>query len=101
MHLARGDHWASSGLELLVEAAWWWNLLFWLARKRLHEEAEIACDARVVRAPLPEQRYASRAEALVDVCEQHRPVRDPIALGGRRRGRVGHFFVCTFAHDPP
>ncbi len=65
-HLARGDHWVVR-LELLVEAAWWWNPLFWLARQKLHEQAEIACDARVVRA-LPERRYAY-AEALVDVCE--------------------------------
>jgi beta-lactamase regulating signal transducer with metallopeptidase domain/multidrug resistance efflux pump len=65
-HLARGDHWVVR-LELLVEAAWWWNPLFWLARRKLHEQAEIACDARVVRA-LPERRYAY-AEALVDVCE--------------------------------
>ena len=65
-HLARRDHWVVR-LELLVEAAWWWNPLFWHARRRLHEEAEIACDARVVRA-LPERRYAY-AEALVDVCE--------------------------------
>jgi beta-lactamase regulating signal transducer with metallopeptidase domain len=66
-HLARGDHWVVR-LELLVEAVWWWNPLFWLTRRRLHEEAEIACDARVVRA-LPDRRYAY-AEALVDVCEQ-------------------------------
>ncbi len=65
-HLARGDHWVVR-LELLVEAAWWWNPLFWFARRRLHEQAEIACDARVVRS-LPERRYAY-AEALVDVCE--------------------------------
>jgi beta-lactamase regulating signal transducer with metallopeptidase domain/multidrug resistance efflux pump len=65
-HLARGDHWVVR-LELLVEAAWWWNPLFWLARRKLHEQAKIACDARVVRS-LPERRYAY-AEALVDVCE--------------------------------
>ena len=65
-HLARRDHWVVR-LELLVEAVWWWNPLFWHARRRLHEEAEIACDARVVRA-LPERRFAY-AEALVDVCE--------------------------------
>ena len=65
-HLARGDHWVAR-LELLVEAAWWWNPLFWLARRRIHEQAEIACDARVVRS-WPDRRYAY-AEALVDVCE--------------------------------
>ena len=49
-HLARGDHWVVR-LELLVEAVWWWNPLFWIARRRIHEEAELACDAWVVRAP--------------------------------------------------
>ena len=65
-HLARGDHWVVR-LELLVEAVWWWNPLFWLARRRLHEQAELACDARVVRS-WPDRRHAY-AEALVDVCE--------------------------------
>ena len=65
-HLARCDHWVVR-LELLVEAVWWWNPLFWLARRRLRELAEVACDARVVRA-LPERRF-DYAEALVDVCE--------------------------------
>jgi beta-lactamase regulating signal transducer with metallopeptidase domain len=65
-HLARRDHWVVR-LELLVEAAWWWNPLFWHVRRKLHEEAELACDARVIRS-LPERRFAY-AEALVDVCE--------------------------------
>src|SRR5436305_6512665 len=65
-HLARRDHWVVR-LELLVEAVWWWNPLFHLARRRLREEAEQASDARVIRA-LPDRRFAY-AEALVDVCE--------------------------------
>ncbi len=78
-HLIRRDHWVVR-LELLAEAAWWWNPLFWLVRRRLRDEADRACDARVVRA-LPGRRFAY-AEALVEVCEHlSRPSIAPPALG--------------------
>ena len=65
-HLARRDHWVVR-LELMAEAVWWWNPLFWHVRGQVREQAEHACDARVVR-DLPERRFAY-AEALVEVCE--------------------------------
>lgn len=63
-HLRRRDHW-SAPVEFVAEIVWWWYPVWWLARRRLREAAELACDAVVVRA-YPEQRKAY-AEALLDV----------------------------------
>ena len=53
-HLRRGDHWVT-WLELAAGAVAWWNPLFYVARRRLRESAEMACDALAVRSA-PEQR---------------------------------------------
>jgi beta-lactamase regulating signal transducer with metallopeptidase domain len=64
-HLRRRDHWVR-WLEVLAECVWWWNPLFRLARSRVRQYAELACDAWVL-AVLPQARRAY-AEALVEVC---------------------------------
>jgi beta-lactamase regulating signal transducer with metallopeptidase domain len=64
-HLRRRDHWVR-WLEVLAECVWWWNPLFRLARSRVRQYAELACDAWVL-AMLPQARRAY-AEALVEVC---------------------------------
>ena len=46
-HVRRHDHWVA-WLELLVGVVWWWNPLVWFVRRRLHESAEMACDALAV-----------------------------------------------------
>lgn len=43
-HVRRRDHWVS-WIDLVAGIVWWWNPVFWLARRRLHESAELACDA--------------------------------------------------------
>ena len=43
-HVRRRDHWVK-WLELVAGCIWWWNPVFWFVRRRLHESAEIACDA--------------------------------------------------------
>ena len=63
-HVRRRDHWVA-WLELLAGILWWWNPLFWLARYRLRESAEMACDALAVGA-MPTGRRAY-AEALLDL----------------------------------
>ncbi|MBX7259376.1 MAG: M56 family metallopeptidase [Candidatus Hydrogenedentes bacterium] len=65
-HLRRGDH-VVRWLELFAAIAWWWNPVFWLVQRHLHEAAEEACDAYVVWA-LPNSRRAY-AETLIDVSE--------------------------------
>jgi beta-lactamase regulating signal transducer with metallopeptidase domain len=66
-HLRRRDHWVG-WLLLAAGCLWWWHPLFWLVRRRLHREAELACDAWVVgRLPAARRAYA---EALLLVCER-------------------------------
>jgi len=43
-HVRRRDHWVS-WVDLVAGILWWWNPVFWLVRRRLHESAELACDA--------------------------------------------------------
>lgn len=66
-HLRRCDHW-TSWLELVSGVFHFWNPVFWLARRRLHLQAELACDSWVVeRFPDDRQAYA---HALVDAVER-------------------------------
>lgn len=64
-HVKRRDHWVG-WLELAAGCLWWWNPVFWYARSRLRENAELACDAWVIDA-LPHGRR-TYAEALLAVC---------------------------------
>lgn len=66
-HLARRDHWVGR-LLLLAGCVWWWHPFFYLIRRQLQRQAELACDARVVEL-LPDARR-SYAEALLDVCQR-------------------------------
>jgi beta-lactamase regulating signal transducer with metallopeptidase domain len=77
-HLRRRDHWV--GWLLLAGACvWWWHPLYRLVWRRLGREAELACDAWVVRT-LPGARRAF-AEALLEVCQRRSPVVAAPALG--------------------
>jgi beta-lactamase regulating signal transducer with metallopeptidase domain len=64
-HLRRGDHWVR-WLAVVAGWVWWWNPLYWIARRRIDDEAELACDAWVVWA-LPDDRIVY-AETLLDIC---------------------------------
>ena len=63
-HIRRGDH-LVAWLELVAGVLWWWNPLFWLARRRLRESAEMACDALAIAA-FPDER-AEYAELLLQL----------------------------------
>jgi beta-lactamase regulating signal transducer with metallopeptidase domain len=67
-HIKRKDHW-TGWIELIAGIVWWWNPLFWIVRKQLHETAEMACDAWVIWA-LPERRR-EYAETLVRAAEMN------------------------------
>ena len=84
-HLRRGDHWVRR-LELVAGLAWWWNPVYWLARRRLDYEAELASDAWAVWA-LPEGRL-TYAESLIRICANLSGARAPTpALGVAGTGR--------------
>ncbi|MEW6251927.1 MAG: M56 family metallopeptidase, partial [Planctomycetota bacterium] len=61
-HLRRCDHWVR-WLELLASAVYWWHPVVWWARRRIHEEADMCCDAWVTWL-MPGRRRAY-AEALL------------------------------------
>lgn len=66
-HLRRRDHWVR-WLEVVCGLLHWWNPLFWLARRQIRLNAELACDAWVM-ATKPEHRR-TYAEALLQVCSR-------------------------------
>jgi beta-lactamase regulating signal transducer with metallopeptidase domain len=85
-HLRRGDHWVSR-LELAADCVWWWNPLYWLARRRLDAEAEMACDAWVVWTA-PDDRL-TYAETLVRICSALSLAKAPVpSLGITGAGRT-------------
>ena len=84
-HLRRGDPWVGR-LELVALLVWWWNPLYWLARRQVDFEAEVACDAWVLWV-LPGDRIGY-AESLVRICTSAFPARTPApALGVAGAGR--------------
>ena len=99
-HLVRRDHWVV-WLELAAGLIWWWNPVFRFARRRLRDEAEAACDARVVRA-FPTHRFAY-AEALVQVCERHAGTVPPLpalGIGGPGAARTLEARLLMILRDP-
>lgn len=62
-HLRRRDH-LVCWLELIVGCWFWWHPIVWLIRRRLREEADLACDAWVTLL-MPQARRAY-AQALLD-----------------------------------
>ena len=87
-HLRRRDHWWCWG-DLLAGTLYWWHPLVWWVRRRLHEEAELSCDAWVIWL-LPHGRRAY-AEALLRTNEtvgRARPVGPAVGMAvssGRTR----------------
>lgn len=61
-HLKRRDHWVA-WLEVFASLLYWWHPLVWWVRRRIHEEADLSCDAWVTWT-LPQGRRAY-AEALL------------------------------------
>jgi beta-lactamase regulating signal transducer with metallopeptidase domain len=81
-HLRRGDHWVRR-LELASELVWWWNPLYWAARRRLDAEAELACDAWVV-STMPDDRL-TYAQVLLKICSelsQHKSPAPALSVAG-------------------
>lgn len=57
-HLLRRDHWVCR-LSIVATCLYWWHPLVWWVRKRVHEEAEMCCDAWVIwHLPSGRRAYA-------------------------------------------
>ncbi len=89
-HVRRFDHWVSWA-DAIIGSLYWWHPLVWWARRRLHAEAEVCCDAWVTSL-LPKTRRAYAEALLVTrqyVAEKNEPVP---ALGiGVTTGRARRF----------
>jgi len=66
-HIRRGDPWIAR-LEALLAVALWWHPLFWLVRRAMREQAELACDAWALWAA-PQARIGY-ADALIRSLER-------------------------------
>ncbi len=77
-HLRRRDHWVG-WWELAASCLWWWNPLFWYVRCQMRENAELACDAWVLKV-FPNQRF-TYAKALVAVCQSSSRLAAKPAMG--------------------
>jgi beta-lactamase regulating signal transducer with metallopeptidase domain len=99
-HLSRRDHWVG-WLLVVAGCVWWWHPLFYLIRRQLHRQAELACDARVVAA-LPDARR-SYAEALLDVCQRQSwtaAATPALGVTGRRRDLERRLVMIMRANVP-
>jgi beta-lactamase regulating signal transducer with metallopeptidase domain len=81
-HLRRRDHWVRR-LEMVAAVLHWWNPLFWVARKKMRADAELACDAWA--AGQADRR--AYAEALLEVCSFNPRRRPAPAVGVFGEGR--------------
>jgi hypothetical protein len=91
-------HWVG-WLVLVAGWLWWWHPLYWLARRRLGREAELSCDAWVMRF-LPGARRAY-AEALLEVCQRQSWKAAPaLGVAGRRRELERRLRMVLSEHVP-
>lgn len=74
IHLRRGDLWTGLA-QTLVQIAWWWNPLVWIANQRIRTLREHAVDEAVM--VLAAESRATYATTLVEVA---RLCTDPLAL---------------------
>lgn len=77
-HVRRRDHWIA-WLDLTAGIVWWFHPLVWLARRRMREAAEMACDALALSV-LPNGRF-SYAEAFLQISAHSRLFAQTPALG--------------------
>jgi hypothetical protein len=95
-HLRRGDQ-RLACLEMLLAVGLWWHPLFWFARSRMRQEAELCCDAWAVWAvPGARRDYAG---ALIDAAERRSPAVHALpALGARPAFRTFEARLLMILH---
>ncbi len=80
-HVKRGDT-IVHGLYMILQIAYWFNPLLWLARRQLHHLRELCCDATV--AKLLRNRTSEYRETIIDIARRYltRPVEPGLGLLG-------------------
>jgi beta-lactamase regulating signal transducer with metallopeptidase domain len=99
-HLSRRDHWVG-WLLVIAGCVWWWHPLYYLVRRQLHRQAELACDALVIAA-MPDARRCY-AEALLDVCQRQSwtaAATPTLGVAGRRRDLERRLVMIMRANVP-
>lgn len=86
-HLRRGDHWVCR-LALLLSGVFWWHPVLWWVRRRLNEEADLACDAWVTWLMPRERRAYAEALLRTKAYVSDRSLNVPAAGIGVANGRV-------------
>jgi beta-lactamase regulating signal transducer with metallopeptidase domain len=88
-HLRRRDHWVCWA-QAVIGCLYWWHPLIWWARRRLHAEAELACDAWVTwLMPRGRAAYAQALLATQRYIDEQNPL--PTAGFGMANGRAALF----------
>lgn len=71
-HIRRAD-WAAHVMAEVLRAAYWFNPLLWIARRRLRDESEQACDNAVLNQGIDASVYATHLLELARAARRHRP----------------------------
>jgi TonB family protein len=70
-HIQRGD-WAAHMMAELLRAAYWFNPVLWIARRRLSDDSEQACDNAVLHQHVAAPEYAAHLLDLARAASAYR-----------------------------
>ena len=99
-HVARFD-W---GVQLAAEfarAVLWWHPLMWALASRLRRESELACDDRVLDAPVHATEYAAHLLDIARTCRTASPSAVPMARLSSLERRIAAMLTPALNRSRP